>query len=499
MIKEIKVLGKKASLDRKISYKKIESNKFDYFKISSKVDYIDIFYTSQRSKFYALKRLEQVGKNKVFELTDYADIKTRGVIEGFYSIPWTYEQRMDMLKFMDQVFLNTYIYAPKDDPYHNKKWREKYDLDSLNNLKKLVDLARKLDIDFVWAIHPGMNKFDFNKYDKELETLLEKYESLIDIGIKHFALFMDDIDRDEAYQNKNNHKKLYMDVEEFLVKNKLDKLMVVIPYYNQAWVDDKAREYFALLRDTDIEIMWTGRDVLSPIDDRANEFFEKISGKKPNIWLNWPVNDYMRDSIFMEPFEYFNKSRNKTFKSLFTNPMNQEELSKISVYQIAAYLWDMKNYKVKDTIKNAFELVEKNPALYKISNSFYSSQLYKENKNPLISENEEIYESFVKKDFSLLKDKVSYKIKQVNSYLTYHSNDKLYQEIHVFVENLLHLLKAIDLCLNNQFKESDEEFEKTKEKKIWIYKEYTDNELVERKVKNPDRLIEIYEYLRSNQ
>src|SRR5699024_2940013 len=115
----------------------------------------------------------------------------------------------------------------------------------------------------------------------------------------------------------------------------------VLPFYNQAWVDDEAKEYFDGLRDTDIEIMWTGREVLSPIDDESNIFFEKVSGKSPNIWLNWPVNDYMRDSIFMESFEYFNPSRKKTFKSLYTNPMNQEELSKISVAQIADYLWDM--------------------------------------------------------------------------------------------------------------------------------------------------------------
>lgn len=499
MIKELKVLEKNVSLERKISYKKIESSKFDYFEISSKPSSIDIGYTSERSKSYALNRLDNIGRDKVFELKDYADIKTRGVIEGFYSIPWTYEQRMDMLRFMDQVHLNTYIYAPKDDPYHNKKWRKKYDEDSLRSLKELVDLAKKLDIDFIWSIHPGMNKFDFDNYDKDLKILLEKYDSLVDIGLRRFALFMDDIDRDEAYEDRQKHKKLYMDVEEYLVKNNLGHLMVVNPYYNQAWIDDKAKAYFDGLRDTDIEIMWTGREVLSPIDDESNVFFEEISGKKPNIWLNWPVNDYMRDSIFMESFEYFNQSREKSFKSLFINPMNQEELSKISIFQIADYLWDMENYEVKDSLKNAFDLVEENKALYKISDSFYSSQIYKDNKDPLIEENEEIYRAFEKKDFGLLKDLVLEKIDQVESYMEGHSNDKLYEEIHVFVENQLLLLKAIDSSLKKDFKAAEEDFEKTKEKKIWIYKEYTDHDLVLRKVKDPERLVEIYEYLRREQ
>lgn len=497
MIKELKLTNEKSQVDKKISYKKIESDKYDYFEISSKADSTTISYTTPRSKSYALRRLDQVGRDKIFHLKDYADIKLRGVIEGFYSIPWSNDDRLDMLSFMDQVFLNTYIYAPKDDPYHNKKWREKYDEKSLKDLKSLVDLANDLDIDFVWSIHPGMNKFNFDDYDKELDTLIDKYRSLMDIGVKRFALFMDDIDRKEAYEDRDKHKKLYRDVEDFLVKNDLGHLMVVLPFYNQAWVDDEAKEYFDGLRDTDIEIMWTGREVLSPIDDESNIFFEKVSGKSPNIWLNWPVNDYMRDSIFMESFEYFNPSRKKTFKSLYTNPMNQEELSKISVAQIADYLWDMENYKVGESLKKAFTMVEANPSLYKISDSFYSSQLYKDNKNPLIEENGAIYQAFKEKDFDKLKSLVKAKIKDTEDYIDKHTNKKLYEEIHIFVKNLLAILRAIDFLLAKDKEMAEKEFEKTKEMKIWIYKEFTDKDLVERKVKNPERLVEIYEYLRS--
>lgn len=496
MIKELKILNENSNIDKKINFKKIKSNKYDYFEISSRIDSITISYTSKRSKSYALSRLEEIGRDKTFELVDFADIKTRGVIEGFYSIPWSNDQRRDMLEFMDKVFLNTYIYAPKDDPYHNKKWREKYDSKSLEDLKKLVNLANKLDIDFVWSIHPGMNKFDFNRYDEELKVLIDKYRSLMDIGIKNFALFMDDIDRNEAYENRENHTRLYKDVDDFLASNNMGHLMVVLPFYNQAWVDEKAKEYFDGLRGTQIEIMWTGREVLSPIDDEANKFFKEISGKQANIWLNWPVNDYMRDSIFLESFEYFNASRDKTFKSLFTNPMNQEELSKISVAQVADFLWDMSNYDVKKSLEHAFNLVEKNHNLYEISDSFYSSQLYKDNENPLIIEDEAIYDAYKREDFESLKKLVVDKIKKTEDYLDNYSNPKLYEEIHVFIKNLNYILKAIKCLLDKDVEEADREFQKTKGMKIWIYKEYTDHDLVERKVKNPERLTEIYENLR---
>ncbi|MDU1856187.1 MAG: beta-N-acetylglucosaminidase domain-containing protein, partial [Clostridium baratii] len=58
--------------------------------------------------------------------------------------------------------MNQYIYAPKDDPYHNVKWRELYPDIKLKELEKLAKLAQRKNIDFVWAIHPGQNLIDFS-------------------------------------------------------------------------------------------------------------------------------------------------------------------------------------------------------------------------------------------------------------------------------------------------------------------------------------------------
>ena len=44
-------------------------------------------------------------------------IQLRGIVEGFYGTPWTYEDRADLINFCGQQNLNAYIYAPKDDPF----------------------------------------------------------------------------------------------------------------------------------------------------------------------------------------------------------------------------------------------------------------------------------------------------------------------------------------------------------------------------------------------
>ena len=59
----------------------------------------------------------------------------RGTIEGFYGSPWTAEERLDQLAFYGRYKLNTYVYAPKDDPYHRDRWREPYPPDALAQLR----------------------------------------------------------------------------------------------------------------------------------------------------------------------------------------------------------------------------------------------------------------------------------------------------------------------------------------------------------------------------
>ncbi|MGW5442114.1 beta-N-acetylglucosaminidase domain-containing protein [Streptomyces asiaticus] len=79
----------------------------------------------------------------------------RGVIEGFYGSPWTHAERMDQLAFYGDVKMNTYIYAPKDDPYHREKWREPYPAAKLAELGELVRQATDHHVRFTFAVSPG--------------------------------------------------------------------------------------------------------------------------------------------------------------------------------------------------------------------------------------------------------------------------------------------------------------------------------------------------------
>src|SRR5690606_2014053 len=90
---------------------------------------------SDRALGYALETLGALALDKwrvEARIEDYPAFAVRGIIEGFYGTPWPQRNRLDMLEFIARRKMNTYFYAPKDDPYHRRKWAKPYDPESLD-------------------------------------------------------------------------------------------------------------------------------------------------------------------------------------------------------------------------------------------------------------------------------------------------------------------------------------------------------------------------------
>ena len=76
----------------------------------------------ERGTYYAIQTFAQLlkeGKLPEVEIKDYPSVRYRGVVEGFYGTPWSHQARLRQLKFYGENKMNTYIYGPKDDPYHS--------------------------------------------------------------------------------------------------------------------------------------------------------------------------------------------------------------------------------------------------------------------------------------------------------------------------------------------------------------------------------------------
>ena len=72
--------------------------------------------------------------------------------------------------------MNSYLYAPKDDCKHRAYWRELYTVEEAEHLQSLIALATECNIDFYYAISPGLDITYSNV--KEMGCLKRKLEQV---------------------------------------------------------------------------------------------------------------------------------------------------------------------------------------------------------------------------------------------------------------------------------------------------------------------------------
>lgn len=153
----------------------------------------------ERGAFYGIQTLRQLIESPIaaekqlpyLDINDYPDLPNRGVVEGFYGTPWSHQVRMSLIDFYGKFKMNTYLYGPKDDPFHScPNWRLPYPEKEAQNIKELVQACKRNRVDFVWAIHPGQ---DIKWNEEDYQNLVNKFNWMYDLGVRDFAIFFDDI------------------------------------------------------------------------------------------------------------------------------------------------------------------------------------------------------------------------------------------------------------------------------------------------------------------
>ena len=291
----------------------------------------------------------------------------RGVIEGFYGEPWTDDFRKDLYAFMGDYKMNAYIYAPKDDPKHREQWRTTYTSAELARLKELVDTAKANNVKFIYAIHPG-GDFSFSSwsfggttYTKDFNSLTAKCQQLYDIGVRDFAILLDDIA--EKNMNGANHAKLLNEFQTKFVEAKGDvsPLIAVTAEYCEAFLSDGFGDGYTTNFvnagvDSDIVLMWTGVGVNAFYNDNAAlANITNIYGRKVLMWWNYPCNDYAANNLFMAASGNLSNDLYKSIVGLVANPMNQGYASMVPLFTMGDYLWNSDAYDGESSLEAACE------------------------------------------------------------------------------------------------------------------------------------------------
>lgn len=275
------------------------------------------------------------------EIKDYPDLGDRGVIEGFYGNPWSKQDRIRQFEFYGANKMNVYIYGPKDDPYHRAQWRVPYPADKGKEITDLALAAQKNKVQFVWALHPGG---DIKWNDSDRQKVLEKLESVYALGVRAFAIFFDDISGDGGSGTGQAELLNYV-TDNFIKKHPgLPPLIHCPTAYNKAYVGDESYLTAIGTMYPEIRIMWTGNSVVDMINQSDLDWINPRINRNAYIWLNYPVTDYCDRHLLMGPTFGNDNTIAGSLSGFTSNPMEYAEASKVSLYSIADYCWNMSSY-----------------------------------------------------------------------------------------------------------------------------------------------------------
>lgn len=320
-----------------------------------------IFITAgtPRGLFYAQQTLRQLttdGKLPLVSITDYPDIPFRGSVEGFYGKPWSHRDRLSQLKFYGENKLNTYIYGPKDDPYHSSpNWRKPYPEKEAQQISELAQTAKDNYVDFVWAIHPGL---DIQWTEEDFQNLLGKFNDMYDLGVRSFALFFDDISGEGTKPHKQAELLNRLNREFVQAKGDVTPLIMCPTEYNKSWANPTDEGYLAILGrelDKSIQIMWTGDMVCADITTETLEWINARIQRPTYIWWNFPVTDYIRHLVLQGPTYGLTSEGKGKMNGFVSNPMENAEASKIALFGVADYTWNIAAYNYLQTWEVALQ------------------------------------------------------------------------------------------------------------------------------------------------
>ncbi|WP_080036621.1 beta-N-acetylhexosaminidase family protein [[Actinomadura] parvosata] len=304
------------------------------------------------------------------DIRDWPDLPLRGTIEGFYGTPWTHADRLEHLRFSARHKLNTYVYAPKDDPFHRERWREPYPEEELARLAELVTEARAQHVRFVFALSPGLSMTYSDPAERA--ALRAKAEQVWEAGVREYALLFDDIrpelsqlrDREtygtEEGASASAHAAVCRDfAERFLAPRGAERPLTMVPTDYAGTARTAYRDRLAAELPADVLVWWTGSDVVVGAIPAYDMTAAAASyGHRVALWDNFPVNDFDFSRVFLGPLVGRATDLDGVpLEGITANPMVESAASRIALTTVADYAWHLAAYDPARSHRRAIRLL----------------------------------------------------------------------------------------------------------------------------------------------
>jgi hyaluronoglucosaminidase len=271
-----------------------------------------------------------------------------------------------VLAFCGRHGLNTYVYAPKDDPFHRVRWRDPYPDEQLAQFAELVRVADEHDMELIYALAPGLSV----RYSEpaEVDALAAKAEQLRSAGVRTFHLLFDDIEpvlspEDGAVFESIGAAHAALTnafLESYVARLDDARPLAMCPMGYAGNGLTPYREALTATLDERVLVYWTGPEVVPATITRGDleAASAAFDGRELLLWDNYPVNDFAPEKLFLGPLRGRDPElANGPLAGLLANPMVQAVPSKLALATVADFVADPAAYDPDDSFVAALREV----------------------------------------------------------------------------------------------------------------------------------------------
>ncbi|SEL66896.1 beta-N-acetylglucosaminidase domain-containing protein [Streptacidiphilus jiangxiensis] len=288
---------------------------------------------------------------------DWPAAPIRGVVEGFYGIPWSAAQTADMIDFLGQTKQNRLLYAPGDDPYRDTLWRDPYPADQQAELRTLAQRAALNHVTLGYSLSPATSLCYTSAKDQN--ALVAKLEQLWGLGVRSFQLDFSqatfshwhcDADANAYGHGPQAAAQAQADVVGVVLRRFLSRHpgadgLTVLP--SEYYRTDATAYRTALARELDgsVRIAWTGAGV-EPATISAQDLTtaQQTLGHPLLTEDNYPVNDSAQDRLYLGAYQGRDATVATGAAGLLVNAMQQPVASRVPLFTSADFAWNPQAY-----------------------------------------------------------------------------------------------------------------------------------------------------------
>lgn len=279
-------------------------------------------------------------------------------IRGIKGLWWEGIEKYNLaLPWLARHNLNFLMLCYTSFPASGTDWRADYTNAEKAQIKELAQRGKALGVEICLSFNPGIwsNPPLVYSSDQDCKLAFQKVRTVHELGVRWFALCLDDINRALQPEDQSRFGNLAA-AQVYFVNRLWEEMKALKPrprliFCPSAYTTADMREHLEYTKtigngiSREVMMFWTGPQVCSPsITASDARLVAQWLKRKPFVWDNYPVNDMFAWRPLLSPLKNRSSDLKDAVCGYIANPMKQWHLSTIPLTSTASYLTNPEKY-----------------------------------------------------------------------------------------------------------------------------------------------------------